>query len=66
MGISHLFKRFRKNAAEFEEYREGMIPPDGPTGPSQADRAAQERRPVASENTSTSEGSDAGDGEVAD
>ena len=61
MGISDWFKRFRKNAAEFEEYREGVIAPDGPTSPSQADRAAQERNPVASENASTSEGSGADD-----
>jgi len=41
MGISDLFKRFKRNAAEYEEYREGMVQPQE-VGESQAERAAHE------------------------
>ena len=41
MGIGDLFKRFKRNAAEFEEYREGMAQPQG-AGESQAERAHRE------------------------
>jgi len=41
MGIGDWFKRFKRNAAAMEEYREGVAPPQG-TGESQADRAAHE------------------------
>ena len=38
MGISDWFKRFKRNAAAFEEYREGVEEADE----AQADRAAHE------------------------
>jgi len=41
MGIGDLFKRFKRNAAEYEEYREGMVQPQE-AGESQAERAAHE------------------------
>jgi hypothetical protein len=41
MGISDLFKRFKRNAAEYEEYREGMVQPQE-VAESQAERAAHE------------------------
>jgi hypothetical protein len=41
MGIADWFKRFKRNAGEYEEYREGMVqPPEA--GESQAERAAHE------------------------
>jgi hypothetical protein len=44
MGIGDWFKRFKRNAAEYEEYREGTA---GGDTESQAARAAQERQPSA-------------------
>ena len=41
MGIADWFKRFKRNAGEYEEYREGMVQPQG-AGESQAERAAHE------------------------
>jgi hypothetical protein len=41
MGIRNLFERFKRNAAEYEEYREGMVQPEE-VGESQAERAAHE------------------------
>jgi hypothetical protein len=40
MGIGDWFKRFKRNAAGFEEYREGAG--GEPSGESQAERAAHE------------------------
>jgi hypothetical protein len=61
MGIGDWFKRFKQNAAGFEETREGMIQPDEGAGPSQAERAARDRQ-AASESTSASGESGGGDG----
>jgi hypothetical protein len=44
MGIGDWFKRFRQNAAEYEEYREGMVQPQDAVE-SQAERAAHEGAP---------------------
>jgi len=41
MGIGDWFKRFKRNATEYEEYREGMVQPQE-AGESQAERAANE------------------------
>jgi hypothetical protein len=41
MGIGDLFKRFKRNAAALEEYREGMAQPQK-AGESQAERAHRE------------------------
>lgn len=41
MGIGDLFKRFKRNAAAFEEYREGMAQPQE-ADESQAERAHRE------------------------
>jgi len=41
MGIRDLFERFKQNAAEYEQYREGMVQPQE-AGESQAERAAHE------------------------
>jgi len=41
MGIGDWFKRFKRNAAYYEEYREGMAQPQE-RGESQAERAAHE------------------------
>jgi hypothetical protein len=41
MGIGDLFKRFKRNAAEYEAYREEMVQPQE-AGESQAERAAHE------------------------
>jgi len=41
MGISDWFKRFKRNAAGLEEYREGVAQPQSGGG-SQAERAAHE------------------------
>jgi len=40
MGIGDWFKKFKRNAAGFEEYREGVA--GEPSGESQAERAAHE------------------------
>jgi hypothetical protein len=44
MGIGDWFKRFKRNAAELEEYREGVAQPQE-AGDSQAARAAHEGAP---------------------
>ena len=41
MGIGDWFKRFKRNAAGYEEYREGMVQPEE-GGESQAERSAHE------------------------
>lgn len=44
MGISDWFKKFKRNASTFEEYREGVAQPQG--SESQASRAEHERMPA--------------------
>jgi hypothetical protein len=53
MGISDWFKKFKRNAAALEEYREGVAQPEGgeseasraPHPPAQAPRDGNEHRP---------------------
>ena len=53
MGIGDWFKRFKRNAAGFEDYREGVA--GEPSGDSQAERAAHEGAHAPSASASHSE-----------
>jgi Sec-independent protein translocase protein TatA len=59
MGIGDWFKRFKKNAAGFEEYREGTEQEDG-ADQSQAARAAHEGVRPSEEGASASDENSAG------
>jgi hypothetical protein len=61
MGIGDWFKRFKRNAAEYEQYREGA----GDTE-SQSARAAHERQPASGTRTPASDGRDGAGGEGED
>jgi len=60
MGIGEWFKRFKRNAAEYEEYREGMVPPQE-RGESQAERAAHEGAHASHASASAHENRNEGD-----
>ena len=62
MGIGDWFKRFKRNAAALEEYREGVAQ-EPSRNASQAARAEGEHSPVSSERASASDEDRSGSGE---